>query len=117
MSGAPNSFPPGEAPAAEAREEAALARELAPDSAPLDIALDEPPAEPARVARGADLFIAECYYYDKPIKWHLNYPTVAAQRDAFGARRVILTHMSREMLAHADTVPEECAHDGLVVTL
>jgi excinuclease ABC subunit C len=47
-------FPPGEAPAAEAREEAALARELAPDAAPLDIALDEPPAEPARVARGAE---------------------------------------------------------------
>jgi excinuclease ABC subunit C len=54
MSGAPNTFPPGEAPAAEAREEAALARELAPDSSPLDIALDEPPAEPARVARGAE---------------------------------------------------------------
>jgi ribonuclease BN (tRNA processing enzyme) len=71
----------------------------------------------ARVARGADLFIAECYFYDKPIKWHLNYPTVAAQRDTFGAKRVILTHMSKEMLAHADAVPEECAHDGLVVTL
>ena len=54
MSGASKTFPPGEAPAAEAREEAALARELAPDSAPLDIALDEPPAEPARVARGAE---------------------------------------------------------------
>ena len=54
MSGASNTFPPGEAPAAEAREEAALARELAPDSAPLDIAFDEPPAEPARVARGAE---------------------------------------------------------------
>jgi len=25
--------------------------------------------------------------------------------------------MSREMLAHAATVPEECAHDGLVVTV
>jgi len=73
--------------------------------------------EVARVARGADLFIAECYFYDKPVKWHLNYPTVAAQRDRFGAKRVILTHMSREMLAHADGVPEECAHDGLVVTL
>jgi ribonuclease BN (tRNA processing enzyme) len=71
----------------------------------------------ARVARGADLFIAECYFYDKPVKWHLNYPTVAAQRDRFGAKRVILTHMSKEMLAHADAVPEECAHDGLVVTL
>ena len=73
--------------------------------------------EVARVARGADLFIAECYFYDKPVKWHLSYPTVAAQRDRFGAKRVILTHMSREMLAHADAVPEECAHDGLVVTL
>ena len=54
MTGASNSFPPGEAPAAEAREEAALARELAPDSAPLDIAFDEPPAEPGRLARGAE---------------------------------------------------------------
>jgi ribonuclease BN (tRNA processing enzyme) len=71
----------------------------------------------ARVARGADLFIAECYFYDKPVKWHLNYPTVAAQRGAFGAKRVILTHMSKEMLAHAADVPEECAYDGLVVTL
>jgi len=71
----------------------------------------------ARVARGADLFIAECYFYEKLVKWHLNYPTVAAQRDAFGAKRLILTHMSKEMLAHADAVPEECAHDGLVVTI
>src|SRR5437867_10394262 len=73
--------------------------------------------EVARVARGADLFIAECYFYDKPVNWHLRHPTVAAQRDRVGAKLVILTHMSREMLAHADAVPEECAHDGLVVTL
>ena len=71
----------------------------------------------ATVARGADLFIAECYFYDKPIKWHLNYPAIAAHRAELGATRVILTHMSREMLAHADEVPEECASDGLVVTL
>ncbi len=54
MSGAAKIFPPGEAPAAEARAEAALARELAPDSTPLDIALDEAPAEPGRLARGAE---------------------------------------------------------------
>jgi hypothetical protein len=29
----------------------------------------------------------------------------------------VLTHMSREMLAHADAVREECAHDGLAITL
>jgi ribonuclease BN (tRNA processing enzyme) len=71
----------------------------------------------ARIGQGADLLIAECYYYDKPVKWHLNYPTIAAHREHFGAKRVILTHMSREMLAHADEVPEECAHDGLVIEL
>jgi ribonuclease BN (tRNA processing enzyme) len=69
------------------------------------------------IARGADLLIAECYFYDKAIKWHLTYPAIAAHRAELGATRVILTHMSREMLAHADEVPEECASDGLVVTL
>jgi ribonuclease BN (tRNA processing enzyme) len=71
----------------------------------------------AATARGADLFIAECYFYDKPVRWHLNYPAIAAHRAELYATRVILTHMSREMLAHAGEVPEECAHDGLVVTL
>src|SRR5271163_2816414 len=47
-------YPPGEAPEAEARAEAALDRELASDNAPLDIGLDEPPAEPGSVARGAE---------------------------------------------------------------
>src|SRR5271166_4444157 len=47
-------YPPSEAPEAEARAEAALDRELASDGAPLDISLDEPPAEPGSVARGAE---------------------------------------------------------------
>jgi ribonuclease BN (tRNA processing enzyme) len=71
----------------------------------------------AKVARGADLFIAECYFYEKPIKWHLNYPAIAAHRADMGAKRLILTHMSKEMLAQADKVPEECASDGLVLTV
>ena len=54
MTGAPKSYPPGEAPEAEARAEAALERELAPDACPLDIGLDEAPAEPASLARGAE---------------------------------------------------------------
>ena len=71
--------------------------------------------EVARVAEGADLLIAECYYYDKPVKWHLNYPEIARHVRGSGARRVILTHMSPEMLAHRHQVPEECAEDGLIV--
>jgi ribonuclease BN (tRNA processing enzyme) len=73
--------------------------------------------EVARIAEGADLLIAECYYYAKPIKWHLNYPAIAEQVRRAGAKRVILTHMSAEMLAHAGGVPEECAADGMVVEL
>jgi ribonuclease BN (tRNA processing enzyme) len=69
------------------------------------------------VSRGADLLVAECYFYAKAVKWHLNYPDIAAHREHFGAKRIVLTHMSREMLAHADAVPEECAHDGLAITL
>jgi excinuclease ABC subunit C len=53
MSGEPRSYPPGEAPEAEARAEAALERELGADAAPLEIAVDEPPAEPGSLARGA----------------------------------------------------------------
>ena len=73
--------------------------------------------EVARVAEGADLLIAECYAYAKPIKWHLNYPAIAEHVRGCGAKRVILTHMSAEMLAHAAEVPEECASDGMMVHL
>ena len=73
--------------------------------------------EVARIADGADLLIAECYYYAKPIKWHLNYPAIAEHVRRAGAKRVILTHMSAEMLAHVGDVPEECAADGTVIAL
>ena len=47
----------------------------------------------------------------------MNYPDVKEHWDEFEAKRTILTHMSPEMLAMADSVPEECAHDGLVVVI
>lgn len=73
--------------------------------------------EMALAARGADLLIAECYFYAKPVRWHLNYQDVVAHKKEFGAKRIILTHMSEEMLAHVDEVPEECAYDGMVVEI
>ncbi len=69
----------------------------------------------AKIGKDADLLIAECYYYEKPIKWHLNYPVLARHIKDFGAKRVVLTHMSGEMLAHVDDIPEECARDGMVI--
>jgi len=67
------------------------------------------------LGQDADLLIAESYSYDRPVRFHLNYPDVLEHWDAFGAKRIILTHFGRDMLAMKDQVPEECAYDGLVV--
>jgi ribonuclease BN (tRNA processing enzyme) len=67
-------------------------------------------------ARGADLFVCEAYTIDRPVKFHLDYRTVEAQAERLGAKRIILTHMGREMLARSREARFECAHDGLVVT-
>jgi len=68
-------------------------------------------------ARGADLFVCEAYTFDKPVKFHLDYTTVHVQAARLGARRIILTHMGRDMLAREADARFERAHDGLVVTV
>jgi hypothetical protein len=47
----------------------------------------------------------------------MNYPEFRAHKEDFGAQRVMLTHMSQEMLEHVHEVLEECAEDRLVVEL
>lgn len=68
-------------------------------------------------ARGADLFITEAYFYDKRVKYHLDYMTLRNRLKDIGAKRVILTHMSAELLARRAEVDLECADDGLTVRL
>jgi ribonuclease BN (tRNA processing enzyme) len=68
-------------------------------------------------ARGADLFVCEAYAFDRRVKFHLDYKTIEAQAERLGARRIILTHMGRDMLAREAEARFERAHDGLLVTL
>ena len=68
-------------------------------------------------ARGADLFVCEAYTFDRQVKFHLDYKTIEAQTERLGARRIILTHMGRDMLAREAEARSERAHDGLVVML
>lgn len=68
-------------------------------------------------ARGADLFVCEAYAFDKAVRFHLDYRTVEAHAEQLGARRMILTHMGREMLAREGEARFERAHDGLVVSV
>jgi len=68
-------------------------------------------------ARDADLFVCEAYSFDRHVKFHLDYKTIEAQAERLGARRIILTHMGRDMLAREAEACSERAHDGLVVML
>jgi len=69
------------------------------------------------VARGADLFICEAYFFAKDVKYHLNYQTLRQHRARLDCRQLILTHMSQDMLSHLSEVEFECAEDGKVVVL
>jgi ribonuclease BN (tRNA processing enzyme) len=68
-------------------------------------------------ARHADLFIAEAYYYDKIVKNHLSLTTLETHLPEINAKRLVLTHMSDDMLGRRDTLAYTAADDGMVVEL
>jgi ribonuclease BN (tRNA processing enzyme) len=63
-------------------------------------------------AQGADLFICEAYFYEKKVKYHLDYRTLLAHRPELACRRLILTHMNEDLLRRRDQVELEWAEDG-----
>lgn len=71
----------------------------------------------AEAARGADLFIAEAYFAEKAVKFHLDLATLVKHLPDVRPKRVILTHMSPEMLARAHEAGFEVADDGLTISL
>lgn len=66
-------------------------------------------------SRGVDLFICECCYFETRVDFHLDYPRLAEHRSHFGAKRMMLTHLGREVLARRNDVAIELAADGLVI--
>ncbi len=68
-------------------------------------------------SQGADLFICECCFFESRIPVHLDYPRIAEHRSRFGARRMILTHLGREVLARRAEVEVELASEGLKIEI
>lgn len=68
-------------------------------------------------ARHADLLIAEAYFRDKTILTHLSLNAIEANLDALAPKRLVLTHMSDDMLGHPDRARYECAEDGMTITI
>ena len=71
----------------------------------------------AEAARGADLFIAESYCFDRAVKYHLDFATLCRRLPEIGARRVLLTHMSADMLARVGEATCEAADDGMILSI
>ncbi len=68
-------------------------------------------------ARDADLFIAEAYYYDRIVKNHLSLKTLEAHLAEIKPKRLVLTHMSDDMLGRLDTLAYTAASDGMTIEL
>lgn len=68
------------------------------------------------LASGADLLIAEAYYRDKAVPYHLRLADLIEHRDELAAGRIVLTHMSAELLAD-QSLPFDAACDGYEVCL
>ena len=69
------------------------------------------------LGRDADLFIAEAYYYEKVVKNHLSLKTLEAHLPAINPKRLVLTHMSDDMLERLDTLDYTAASDGMIVEM
>lgn len=69
------------------------------------------------VAKDADLFVCECNFYDRKAPGHLDYMTLMENRSQLRCERIVITHMSDEMLAHLDDGDLEAAADGAVITI
>ena len=67
--------------------------------------------------RDANLFIAEAYFYDKKVKFHLDLATLTEHLPSIKPKRLVLTHMSDDMLSRLPDIPHEVAEDGKIFQL
>lgn len=67
------------------------------------------------ILKNADLLIAESYFYEKAIKYHLNYQTLMDQLPVLNLGKLLLTHMGQDMLDRLEEIDTDAAYDGLEV--
>lgn len=68
-------------------------------------------------ANGTDLFIAEAYFREKRIQTHLSLSSIEEHLGELATRKLVLTHMSDDMLRQLDAIDYEVAEDGKVIAI
>jgi ribonuclease BN (tRNA processing enzyme) len=72
------------------------------------------------IARGADLFVIECYAAKAGVPWHIDWETLRSRRGSLEARQVMVTHMGPTALPLTEAIRAAgclVADDGLVLDL
>ncbi len=72
------------------------------------------------IGRGSDLFISECFSYASNVRYHMSWRTIEGKLSLIDARKILLTHMGPEMLAHRSEVASDrvlVAEDGMVIDI
>jgi len=68
-------------------------------------------------SRETDLFICECCFYETRVDFHLDYPQIREHRDRFGCKKLVLTHVGREVIAHLDEIADTISIDGMEIEI
>ncbi len=68
-------------------------------------------------AKDSDLFLCEAYFYEKRVPFHLDFRTLLDHRSEIRTKRLVVTHMSADMLERLTELEVETASDGRVIEL
>ncbi|MDH3443999.1 MAG: MBL fold metallo-hydrolase [Deltaproteobacteria bacterium] len=68
-------------------------------------------------ARGVDLFLCECSFYDQGAGNHIRYLAIQENLPRLLCKRLILTHLGEEMLARRNQMTTVFAEDGMVIDI
>jgi ribonuclease BN (tRNA processing enzyme) len=68
-------------------------------------------------ARGVDLFLCECCFYDQTTPNHMNYLKLKEVLPRLECKKLVLTHMGEAMLARSRELEVTCAEDGMIIDL
>jgi ribonuclease BN (tRNA processing enzyme) len=70
-----------------------------------------------RQARGADLFLCECCFFERETPNHMSYRKLEENLHRLECNSILLTHMGEEMLARRNEIKLRTAEDGMVVDI
>lgn len=68
-------------------------------------------------AKGVDLFLCECSFFEEQPGMHVNYRALEANWPRLQCKKLVLTHLGDDMLARIEQLATTVAEDGMVIEI